>query len=175
MRKKDNVIAKLIDPGIIAVVRAQSREQVLALSEALLAGGVHAIEITTSTPKAIEAINEASQTLGERALIGVGTVLDVETCHAACEAGAEFVVSPVTKPELAVAAHEHDRPAGLDTPPDLTDRGVRCRVSRTTRVVVQPMWPSGTRHRGVAGSLYGVFKGRLRSRPGSGAWEDLAA
>ena len=113
MRKKDNVIAKLIDPGIIAVVRAQSREQVLALSEALLAGGVHAIEITTSTPKAIEAINEASQTLGERALIGVGTVLDVETCHAACEAGAEFVVSPVTKPELVAAAHKHDRPIML--------------------------------------------------------------
>ena len=113
MRKKDDVIAKLIDPGIIAVVRAQSREQVLALSEALLGGGVHAIEITTSTPKAIEAIGEVSQTFGERALIGIGTVLDVKTCHAACEAGAEFVVSPVTKPELVTAAHKHDRPIML--------------------------------------------------------------
>ena len=92
MRNKDEVIAKLIDPGIIAVVRAQSRAQVLPLSEALLAGGVHAIEITTSTPEAIEAIGETSQALGERALIGVGTVLDIETCHAAWEAGAEFVV-----------------------------------------------------------------------------------
>ena len=77
MRKKDDVIEKLIDPGIIAVVRAQSRAQVLPLSEALLAGGVHAIEITTSTPEAIEAIGEASRALGERALIGVGTVLDI--------------------------------------------------------------------------------------------------
>ena len=94
MRNKDEVISRLIDPGIIAVVRAQSRAQVLPLSEALLAGGVHAIEITTSTPEAIEAIGEASRALGERA----------------CEAGAEFVVSPVTKPELVVAAHEHDRP-----------------------------------------------------------------
>tara|TARA_B100001971_G_scaffold173024_1_gene165814 strand:+ start:2715 stop:3362 length:648 start_codon:yes stop_codon:yes gene_type:complete len=115
MRNKDEVIAKLIDPGIIAVVRAQSRAQVLPLSEALLAGGVHAIEITTSTPEAIEAIGETSQALGERALIGVGTVLDVETCHVACEAGAEFVVSPVTKPELVAATHEHSRPIMLGT------------------------------------------------------------
>ncbi len=118
MRTKAEVIAQLLDPGIIAVVRAQSREQILPLSEALLAGGVRAIEITTSTPQAIEAISEASQVLGDRALIGVGTVLDVETCRAACEAGAEFVVSPVTKPELAVTAHEHDRPImlGVYTP-----------------------------------------------------------
>ncbi len=113
MRDKSEVIAALSDPGIIAVVRAQSRGQVLPLSEALLAGGVRAIEITTSTPDAIEAIREATEALGERALIGVGTVLDVETCHAACEAGAEFIVSPVTKPELVAAAHEHDRPAIL--------------------------------------------------------------
>ena len=115
MRNKDEVIAKLIDPGIIAVVRAQSRAQVLPLSEALLAGGVHAIEITTTTPEAIEAIGETSQALGERALIGVGTVLDVETCHVACEAGAEFVASPVTKPELVAATHEHNRPIMLGT------------------------------------------------------------
>ena len=113
MRTKAEVIAQLIDPGIIAVVRAQTSEQILPLSEALLAGGVRAIEITTSTPDAIENIREASQALGERALIGVGTILDVDTCHAACEAGAEFVVSPVTKPELVAAAHKHDRPIML--------------------------------------------------------------
>ena len=79
MRTKAEVIAQLIDPGIIAVVRAQSSKQILPLSEALLAGGVRAIEITTSTPGTIEAIGEASQALGDRALIGVGTVLDVET------------------------------------------------------------------------------------------------
>ena len=113
MRTKVEVIAQLINPGIIAVVRAQSSEQILPLSEALLAGGVRAIEITTSTPDAIENIREVSQALGERAIIGVGTVLDVDTCHAACEAGAEFVVSPVTKPELVAAAHKHDRPIML--------------------------------------------------------------
>jgi len=113
MRDKSEVIAALTDPGIIAVVRAQSRGQVLPLSEALLAGGVRAIEITTTTPEAIEAIREVSKVLGERAVIGVGTVLDVATCHAACEAGAEFVVSPVTKPELVTAAHAHDQPVML--------------------------------------------------------------
>ena len=112
-RTKAEVIAQLIDTGIIAVVRAQSGEQVLPLSEALLEGGVRAIEITTSTPDAIKNIRKARQALGERAIIGVGTVLDVETCDAACEAGAEFAVSPVIKPELVAAAHKHDRPIML--------------------------------------------------------------
>ena len=76
MPTKSEIIARLTDPGIIAVVRAQKAEQVIPLSEALLAGGVVAIEITMTTPNAIAAIRDAREKLGERALIGVGTVLD---------------------------------------------------------------------------------------------------
>jgi 2-dehydro-3-deoxyphosphogluconate aldolase/(4S)-4-hydroxy-2-oxoglutarate aldolase len=118
MPTKSEIIARLINPGIIAVVRAQKPEQVLPLSEALLAGGVIAIEITMTTPNAIEAIREASAKLGSRALIGVGTVLDVKTCNAAIEAGAQFVVSPVCKPELIapVAAAQKPIMIGSYTP-----------------------------------------------------------
>lgn len=113
MPTKSEIIAALKNPGIIAVVRAEKQEQVLPLSEALFAGGVIAIEITMTTPNAIEAIREASAKLGDKALIGVGTVLDVETCRKAIEAGAQFVVTPIMRPAIAEAAHALDKPVML--------------------------------------------------------------
>jgi len=109
-RSKSQVISMLTDPGIIAVVRAQKPEQVLPLCQALIAGGVIAIEITMTTPHALEAIREARDSLGEKALIGVGTVLDANTCRAAIAAGSEFVVTPICRTELISIAHREDRP-----------------------------------------------------------------
>ena len=113
MRTKPEIISRLIDPGIIAVVRAKSPDQILPLIEALLLGGVFAVEITMTTPRAIAAIHEASQKFGARAVIGVGTVLDAQTCRQAIAAGAEFVVSPILRPEIAKAAYAADRPVML--------------------------------------------------------------
>ena len=110
---KADLVRRLTDPGIIAVVRAQKEEQVLPLSEALLAGGVIAIEITMTTPNAIAAIRAARAQLGHRAVVGVGTVLDAGTCRSALEAGAQFVVSPVCRPEFVALAHAADRPIML--------------------------------------------------------------
>src|SRR5207302_1564602 len=97
----------------LRVVHPQKTDQVLPLSEALIAGGVIAIEITMTTPNAIEAIRGAKKTLGDRGLIGVGTVLDVLTCRAAIEAGAEFVVSPILRPELVAPCRAADKPIML--------------------------------------------------------------
>ncbi len=113
MRTKAEIISLLTNPGIIAVVRAQSPAQVLPLAEALLAGGVIAIEITMTTPNAIEAIREAHRELGSRALIGVGTVLDVGTCRSALDAGAQFVATPVLRPDCVAPAREAERPIML--------------------------------------------------------------
>jgi 2-dehydro-3-deoxyphosphogluconate aldolase/(4S)-4-hydroxy-2-oxoglutarate aldolase len=110
---KSEIIARLVDPGIIAVVRAKSAEQVLPLTEALLAGGIVAIEITMTTPNAMRAIREAVKRFGNAALIGVGTVLDETTCRQAIQAGAQYVVTPILRPAIAVAAHESDRPVML--------------------------------------------------------------
>jgi 2-dehydro-3-deoxyphosphogluconate aldolase/(4S)-4-hydroxy-2-oxoglutarate aldolase len=112
-RSKSEIISLLTNPGIIAVVRAQKAEQVIPLSEALIAGGVLAIEITMTTPNAIAAIRDARAKIGDRALVGVGTVLDAETCRAAVAAGAEFVVTPVCRPEFVAIAHGADRPIML--------------------------------------------------------------
>lgn len=113
MRTKTEIISLLKNPGVIAVVRAQKTEQVIPLSEALIAGGVIAIEITMTTPNAIAAIREASEKLGKRALIGVGTVIDGDTCRAAIAAGAEFVVSPICRLDLIPIARAAQRPIML--------------------------------------------------------------
>lgn len=113
MRPKIEVIRLLRDPGIIAVVRVPKAELVVPLARALVAGGVLAVEITMTTPNAIEAIREADRAIGKEALLGVGTVLDAATALAAIEAGAEFVVSPITRKEVADAARVKDRPVML--------------------------------------------------------------
>jgi 2-dehydro-3-deoxyphosphogluconate aldolase/(4S)-4-hydroxy-2-oxoglutarate aldolase len=113
MRSKSEVLRLLRDPGVIAVVRAPKAELCLPLTRALLEGGVIAVEITMTTPNAIEAIRATTRDLGKQALIGVGTVLDAATATAAIEAGGEFVVSPITRKEIVDAAHAKDRPVML--------------------------------------------------------------
>ena len=113
MRTRSEIISLLTNPGIIAVVRTDRTEQVLPVCEALLEGGVIAVEITLTVPNALEAIRQASRQFAPRALIGVGTVLTGESCRAAIAAGAEFVVSPITRKEIVEAAHAADRPVML--------------------------------------------------------------
>jgi 2-dehydro-3-deoxyphosphogluconate aldolase/(4S)-4-hydroxy-2-oxoglutarate aldolase len=113
MRSKPQIIEQLLNPGVIAVVRAKRTDQAVPLAEALVAGGIIAVEITMTTPNAIAAIREASAKLGERALIGVGTVLDEATCRAAIDAGAQFIVSPICRRELIPIAQQAGKPIML--------------------------------------------------------------
>ena len=94
--KKEIALQRLSDCGVVAVIRAQSATQLQDIAKALIDGGVIGIEVTMSTPKAIAGIEKLVDTLGDKAVVGVGTILDAATCAAAIHAGAEFVVSPVT-------------------------------------------------------------------------------
>ena len=85
----------------------------MPIAEALLAGGIIAVEITMTTPDALAAIRELSQKLGDRAVVGVGTVLDGDTCRAAIASGAQFVVSPICRPELAHISNAAHKPVML--------------------------------------------------------------
>ncbi len=93
--EREITMNKVLQCGVVAVIRAQSRDQLLDIAEALVKGGVVAIEVTMSTPKAIEGIEKLVDVLGTKAVIGVGTVLNAAIGAAAIAAGAEFVVSPV--------------------------------------------------------------------------------
>jgi 2-dehydro-3-deoxyphosphogluconate aldolase/(4S)-4-hydroxy-2-oxoglutarate aldolase len=113
MRSLSDLRVSLITPGIIAVVRTEKSAQVPWICEALLAGGVRAIEITFTVPNAVEVIRDTSKKFGADALVGAGTVLNVENCRAAIEAGAQFIVSPVTRLELIGVAHAAGFPVML--------------------------------------------------------------
>ena len=108
MQDRLAVLNDLFTTGVIAVIRADSGEQLVNVCRALAAGGVRACEITMTTPGAIEAIAAASKALGSEALVGAGSVLDAPTARAAILAGARFIVSPVLNEEVIQMAHRYD-------------------------------------------------------------------
>jgi 2-dehydro-3-deoxyphosphogluconate aldolase/(4S)-4-hydroxy-2-oxoglutarate aldolase len=97
---KEQLLSRMCEAGVVAVIRAKSKEQLIDITNALLEGGVISIEVTMSTPKAIAGIEELADKFGERAIVGVGTVLDAATARDAIAAGAQFVVSPITDPQI---------------------------------------------------------------------------
>jgi len=111
MSRRTEAVERLCDKGIIAVIRAKSSEQLLEVAGALLAGGVDCIEVTLTTPNALEVIGQCRAAMGARALIGVGSALSGEATKQACDAGAQFVVSPIFDPAIIQAAHAADAPA----------------------------------------------------------------
>ena len=108
-RTKDQLFAEMLSAGIVAVIRASSREQLPGIANALLEGGVPAIEVTMSTPKALAGIEALADSLGDRAIVGVGTVLDAHTCRDAIAAGAQFVVSPVLDEEVIATTKRYGK------------------------------------------------------------------
>lgn len=93
--EKEKVIQKITDVGIVAVVRAESADQAKKIADACIAGGVPAIELTFTVPKADKVIAELSDTYSEDEIIlGAGTVMDSETARIAILAGAQYIVSP---------------------------------------------------------------------------------
>ena len=106
MSARRDVVAAIEDAGVIAVVRVNAPETVYAIVEALISGGVRAIEVTMTVPDAIDVIRELAAMLGPDFLLGAGTVLDQETATRVIEGGARFVASPVFNAELIEACQD---------------------------------------------------------------------
>jgi 2-dehydro-3-deoxyphosphogluconate aldolase/(4S)-4-hydroxy-2-oxoglutarate aldolase len=85
---------RVLDGGIVAVIRAASGELLGEVCEALLAGGVDCMEITFTVPKAHRVLEAVADRIGDKVLLGAGTVLDPETARTAILAGARFIVAP---------------------------------------------------------------------------------
>lgn len=95
-----NQLERVLDRVIVAVIRAESPDLLVDVAEALLAGGVEVMEVTFTVPRAARVIEKVADKLGNRILLGAGTVLDPETARAAFLAGAEFIVSPTVNAEV---------------------------------------------------------------------------
>jgi 2-dehydro-3-deoxyphosphogluconate aldolase / (4S)-4-hydroxy-2-oxoglutarate aldolase len=115
---KTEIIRRITEPGVVAIYRAESAAAFSKVAGALLAGGITAMEITMTTPGALEALAAARRQLGEAVLLGIGTVLDGNTAKSAIEAGAEFVVTPVFRPEVIAVCQRAEKPvmSGAYTP-----------------------------------------------------------
>jgi 2-dehydro-3-deoxyphosphogluconate aldolase/(4S)-4-hydroxy-2-oxoglutarate aldolase len=109
------------ETGVIAIMRAKSSDQLLAAADAIKAGGVQAIEVTMTTPGALDVIRQATERYGADVLFGVGSVLDPESARAAILAGAQFVVSPTLNLKTIELCHRYAIPVvpGAYTPTEI--------------------------------------------------------
>jgi 2-dehydro-3-deoxyphosphogluconate aldolase/(4S)-4-hydroxy-2-oxoglutarate aldolase len=105
------VTAQVEALGVVAVIRLKDPGKLRAVVDAIAEGGVRALEVTMTVPRAIDLIRELAPTLPSGFLLGAGTVIDAATARAVVDAGASFVVSPVFRPEVIAACHERDVPA----------------------------------------------------------------
>ena len=113
MSEREKIASQIMAEGLVAIVRVPRPELALPLAKALVAGGIRAVELTMSIPNALEAVRTIDRELGDKILLGVGTVIDDDTCRSAIDAGAKYVISPITRPSLVAAAHALDRPVML--------------------------------------------------------------
>ncbi|NQT26777.1 bifunctional 4-hydroxy-2-oxoglutarate aldolase/2-dehydro-3-deoxy-phosphogluconate aldolase [candidate division KSB1 bacterium] len=118
---RQTVLNEIQDCGAVVILRLTNSDKILQIAEAIIQGGMKAIEVTLNTPGAIEAISKLCKTLGDKILIGAGTVLNGDEAEKAIHAGAKYVISPVFKPEIIHMAHAHDCPAvpGCMTPTEM--------------------------------------------------------
>ena len=121
VQDRTETVRQIEQLGVVAVIRLRDPGKLRAVVDAIVAGGVRALEVTMTVPGAVELIRGLAPTLPEGFLLGAGTVIDAETARAVVDAGAQFVISPVFKPEVIVACHERGVPVapGCFTPTEI--------------------------------------------------------
>jgi 2-dehydro-3-deoxyphosphogluconate aldolase/(4S)-4-hydroxy-2-oxoglutarate aldolase len=105
-RDRNAVLAGLTAGGLVPVIRADSTDQALRITDALVAGGVRTIEITMTVPDAFGAMAAVRGRFGSDVLLGAGTVTDRAMAAGALDAGAEFLVTPCLVPDVIATARE---------------------------------------------------------------------
>jgi 2-dehydro-3-deoxyphosphogluconate aldolase/(4S)-4-hydroxy-2-oxoglutarate aldolase len=100
---------RIEDSGVIAVLRGVPADRVTAVADAVVEGGVSALEVTAESPDAMEMIEQLSARYADEPVsVGVGTVIDSETARAAQLAGASFVVCPTFDPDVVELCNRYD-------------------------------------------------------------------
>jgi 2-dehydro-3-deoxyphosphogluconate aldolase / (4S)-4-hydroxy-2-oxoglutarate aldolase len=118
---REQILQRILDSGIVAVIRMNDPARCIRVIEAIREGGVEIAEITMTVPGALDLVRQTTRELGDDVPLGVGSVRDAETVHRAVEAGASYIVSPVFKPEVVEAAHSLGVPVmpGAFTPTEI--------------------------------------------------------
>ncbi len=91
---KLHILQRIVDQGLVAIIRADSGAAAFQLAQACIDGGITALEVALTTPDGLDVIKQLDQRYGAQVLIGAGTVLDPETARLAILAGARFIISP---------------------------------------------------------------------------------
>jgi 2-dehydro-3-deoxyphosphogluconate aldolase/(4S)-4-hydroxy-2-oxoglutarate aldolase len=106
---KESHLRHVLDSGIVAVVRSPDSQQLVEVCRALADGGVTVVEITMSVPDALDVVRAVRRALGDRLLLGAGTILDPETARAALLAGAEYLVAPTVNLDVIRLCQRYDK------------------------------------------------------------------
>lgn len=110
-----------LEQRVFAIVRSDSFERVTTVSDSLLGAGITSLEISLTSPYALEAISTLRRETGDYAVIGAGTVLDDASARMAVDAGARFLVSPSLDAEVIRTGHRYGIPVfpGVSTPTEM--------------------------------------------------------
>ena len=103
---KAEVLAWIMRSKIVPVIRASSPELAVKVANSLVAGGIDILEITMTVPGAVYVIHQLTQVLGERALVGAGTVYDPDIAYDCIRAGAKFIVGPCVDIPTIIACRD---------------------------------------------------------------------
>lgn len=116
-----DTMQQVLDSGLVAIIRAPSGELLVDVAKALLDGGISIIEVTLTVPNALQIIADVNRELGDKIILGAGSVIDSETARAAMLAGAEFIVSPVVKPDVIACCKRYGKAVmpGAFTPTEI--------------------------------------------------------
>ncbi len=106
---REEHLRRVLDCGLVAVVRSPHAEQLVETARALVEGGIDVVEITMTVPGALEVVAQVRRSLGDRLLLGAGTILDAETARAALLAGAEFLVAPTIDEDVVRVCRRYDK------------------------------------------------------------------
>src|SRR5947208_5333587 len=106
---KESDLRRVLDCGVVAVVRSPDGPQLVEVARALADGGIEVVEITMTVPDALEVVRAVRRQLGDRLLLGAGTILDPETARLALLAGAEYLVAPTVNLDVIRLCQRYDK------------------------------------------------------------------
>jgi len=97
---QDDHLKRVLDSGLVAIIRAPSGDQLVDVAKALYAGGIDVIEVTFTVPGVLDVLKQLRDAIGDQILLGAGSVLDPESARAAMLAGAEYIVTPTVNTDV---------------------------------------------------------------------------